>query len=110
MPFTIPELLERLREVDECPEIEAKRVATELGRSALDTLSAFVNEPGMGGGYLLFGLEGDLAVGVTRSWASPTPRSSSKRSPRSAPLRSTARSGRRYGAIVSMVERWWRRS
>ena len=46
MPFTIPELLERLREVDECPEIEAKRAATELGRSALDTISAFANEPG----------------------------------------------------------------
>ncbi|HEY0480671.1 MAG TPA: ATP-binding protein [Kofleriaceae bacterium] len=63
MALKIQELLERLREVDECPEIEAKRAATELGRSALDTISAFANEPGMGGGYLLFGLEEDLATG-----------------------------------------------
>ena len=63
MALTIPELLERLREVDECPEIEAKRAAAELGRSALDTISAFSNEPGMGGGYLLFGLEEDLTSG-----------------------------------------------
>jgi ATP-dependent DNA helicase RecG len=63
MALTIPELLERLREVDECPEIEAKRAAVELGRSALDTISAFSNEPGMGGGYLLFGLEEDVTNG-----------------------------------------------
>ena len=63
MALTIPELLERLREVDECPEIEAKRAAAELGRSALDTISAFSNEPGMGGGYLLFGLEEGLTTG-----------------------------------------------
>jgi len=63
MALTIPELLERLREVDECPEIEAKRAAAELGRSALDTISAFSNEPGMGGGYLIFGLEEDLTTG-----------------------------------------------
>lgn len=53
----VQELLERLAEVDECPEIESKRSTTDLGKSALETISAFANEPGMGGGYLVFGVE-----------------------------------------------------
>jgi hypothetical protein len=57
------QLLERLAEVDECPEIEAKRCETELGKSALETISAFSNEPGMGGGYLVCGVEDGTLTG-----------------------------------------------
>lgn len=53
--LSIKELLERLNQVDESQEIEAKRSESELGKSALETISAFANEPGRGGGYLLFG-------------------------------------------------------
>ena len=61
MTLRLPELLERLAEVDECAEIEAKRCELELGKSALETISAFSNEPGMGGGYLLCGVEDPVA-------------------------------------------------
>jgi ATP-dependent DNA helicase RecG len=54
--LSIKELLARLNEVDESHEIEAKRSESELGKSALETISAFANEPGLGGGYLLFGI------------------------------------------------------
>jgi hypothetical protein len=37
-------------------QIEAKRSADELGKSALETISAFSNEPDLGGGWLLFGV------------------------------------------------------
>jgi ATP-dependent DNA helicase RecG len=55
----IKELLARLNEVDESHEIEAKRSEFEVGKSALETISAFANEPGLGGGYLLFGVKED---------------------------------------------------
>jgi ATP-dependent DNA helicase RecG len=61
MPTPIPELIARLRDVDESDDIEAKRSASELGRSASETISAFANEPGLGGGYLVFGLHEDVA-------------------------------------------------
>jgi ATP-dependent DNA helicase RecG len=57
--LSIKELLARLDEVDESHEIEAKRSETEVGKSALETISAFANEPGLGGGYLLFGVVED---------------------------------------------------
>lgn len=49
------ELLEELRALDEHPRIEAKR-ASELGKSVLETVCAFANEPGLGGGHLLLGV------------------------------------------------------
>jgi len=55
--LSIRDLFARLNEVDESREIEAKRSESELGKSALETISAFSNEPGLGGGYLLFGVE-----------------------------------------------------
>lgn len=68
MALEIPALLKQLNELDECEAIEAKRSAEELGKSALETISAFSNEPGLGGGTLLFGIseteEGYLATGV----------------------------------------------
>lgn len=52
------ELLERLNISDECTTIEAKR-ATNIHRSILETVCAFANEPGLGGGTILLGVERD---------------------------------------------------
>ncbi|RME67208.1 MAG: ATP-binding protein, partial [Verrucomicrobia bacterium] len=65
------ELLEQLNLLDEHTRIEAK-TASELGRSVLETVCAFANEPGLGGGWILLGAKLDegalfrqyLAVGV----------------------------------------------
>ena len=62
--MSIKDLLARLNQVDESHEIEAKRSESELGKSALETISAFANEPGLGGGYLLFGVKEDDSTGV----------------------------------------------
>ena len=48
------ELLEQLNLLDEHTRIEAK-TAGEIGKSALETVCAFANEPGLGGGWLLLG-------------------------------------------------------
>lgn len=53
--FTPEQLLEQLQLLDECPRIEAKR-AREIGASVMQTVCAFANEPGLGGGYLLLGV------------------------------------------------------
>lgn len=73
LSLSIPELLERLSQVEESREIEAKQSESELGKSALETISAFSNEPGMGGGYLLFGVVEDAATGrcVVKGIANP---------------------------------------
>jgi predicted HTH transcriptional regulator len=52
---TAQELLERLNLLDENERIEAKR-ADEVGKSLLETVCAFANEPGLGGGWLLLGV------------------------------------------------------
>jgi ATP-dependent DNA helicase RecG len=51
---TALDLLESLNLLDENEHIEAKR-ASELGKSVLETICAFANEPGLGGGWLLLG-------------------------------------------------------
>jgi ATP-dependent DNA helicase RecG len=48
------ELLEQLNQLDEHSQIEAK-TASEVGKSSLETVCAFANEPGLGGGWLLLG-------------------------------------------------------
>lgn len=48
-------LLEELRALDESHTIEAKE-ASRIDRSVLETVCAFANEPGLGGGYLLLGV------------------------------------------------------
>ncbi|ENM3939019.1 putative DNA binding domain-containing protein [Vibrio cholerae] len=53
--FNAETLLEQLRQLDECPRIEAKR-GSEIGSSMMQTVCAFANEPGLGGGYLLLGV------------------------------------------------------
>lgn len=53
--MTAQELLERLNLLDENERIEAKQ-ANEIGKSLLETVCAFANEPGLGGGWLLLGV------------------------------------------------------
>ena len=53
--MTALELIESLNLLDESEHIEAKR-ASELGKSILETICAFANEPGLGGGWLLLGV------------------------------------------------------
>lgn len=53
--MTAAELLEDLNLLDEHERIEAKR-ASETGKSLLETVCAFANEPGLGGGWLLLGV------------------------------------------------------
>lgn len=49
------ELWHHLNERDESVQIEAK-AGEQIGASILETVSAFANEPGRGGGYLLLGV------------------------------------------------------
>lgn len=58
MNLSFDELWERLQNSEESVEIEAKR-ARDVGSSILETISAYSNEPGRGGGYLLLGIEED---------------------------------------------------
>lgn len=48
------ELLDELNAADEHIRIEAKR-SSEIGKSVMETVCAYANEPGLGGGYLLLG-------------------------------------------------------
>ena len=48
-------LLERLRHGDECHDLEAKR-SSAIDTSIMETVCAYCNEPGLGGGYLLLGV------------------------------------------------------
>lgn len=50
------DLFEELNAVDESTRIEAKR-ASELGKSVMQSVIAFANEPGLNGGYLLLGAD-----------------------------------------------------
>lgn len=54
------ELLERLNLLDENERIEAKQ-AREIGKSVLETVCAFANEPGLGGGWILLGTKISLS-------------------------------------------------
>ncbi len=49
------DLIQELNSVDESTTIEAKK-ASQLGDSVMETVSAFANEPGLGGGYILLGV------------------------------------------------------
>ena len=53
LPFR--ELLDRLRAEDESVLLEAKEAGAAT-HSVMETVSAFSNEPGRGGGYILFGV------------------------------------------------------
>ena len=58
------ELLEELNALDEHEQIEAKR-GEEVGKSVLETVCAFANEPALGGGRIL--------LGVSRNDLTPSP-------------------------------------
>ncbi len=53
--MTAAELLESLNLLDEHERIEAKR-ASEVGKSVLETVCAFANEPSLGGGWIALGI------------------------------------------------------
>lgn len=55
---TAEDLLQELLAVDESQRIEAKR-ASQIDRSVMESVVAFSNEPGLGGGHLLLGVERD---------------------------------------------------
>ena len=50
------ELLENLNLLDEHERVEAKR-SHDVGKSILETICAFANEPGLGGGWILLGVQ-----------------------------------------------------
>ncbi|KAA6344157.1 hypothetical protein EZS27_008206 [termite gut metagenome] len=52
----INELLEQLNLSDESVSVEAKR-ASVIDKSVMETVNSFSNEPNLGGGYLLLGVE-----------------------------------------------------
>jgi predicted HTH transcriptional regulator len=49
------DLLEQLNTLDEHERVEAKR-ASEVGKSLLETVCSFANEPGLDGGWILLGV------------------------------------------------------
>lgn len=51
------ELLGMLQNGDESERVEAKKSTDKVGDSALETVCAFCNEPGLNGGYLVLGLK-----------------------------------------------------
>lgn len=56
--MTAIELLEQLNALDESETIEAKS-ASQIGPSIMESVCAFANEPNLGGGYLLLGVQKD---------------------------------------------------
>jgi len=71
-PITAADLLRDLNQLDEHPHTEAK-AGSELGKSALQTVCAFANEPGLGGGYLLFAVSAADTVSGRRYHAIGVP-------------------------------------
>jgi ATP-dependent DNA helicase RecG len=54
--YSVKELVDLLFLMDEQERIEAKK-ASDIGKSVMETVCAFANESGLGGGYLLLGVE-----------------------------------------------------
>ena len=61
MRYTSRELFDILNEQDECTWIEAKG-GSESSHSVMETVCAYSNEPGLGGGYILMGIAVDQAT------------------------------------------------
>jgi ATP-dependent DNA helicase RecG len=55
MELSLRDLLQQLFELDEQERIEAK-TCSEIGKSVMETVCAFANEPGLDGGYLILGV------------------------------------------------------
>jgi ATP-dependent DNA helicase RecG len=65
---TAQDLLSELNASDESPRIEAKR-SREIGKSLMETVVAFANEPGLNGGHALLGIDWKVdEKGDTRYW------------------------------------------
>lgn len=59
----VRDLIIELNEVDETEHLEAKSINSgELGRSVYDTICSLSNEPNLGGGTILLGVEKELAL------------------------------------------------
>lgn len=56
--LTLDEILARLQDEDESLQLEAKK-ASQIDKGILQTIVAFANEPGLGGGYLILGAEAE---------------------------------------------------
>ena len=56
--YTAQELFDLLNDQDECPWIEAKG-GGESTHTVMETVCAFSNEPGLGGGYIVMGIAED---------------------------------------------------
>jgi len=61
MDESLASLLQQLFLFDETARIEAK-AGSQAGKSVMETVCAFANEPGLGGGYLLLGVVADRSV------------------------------------------------
>jgi len=59
--LTTTQLFDLLNQQDECPWIEAKGGST-CSHSVMETVCAYCNEPGLGGGYILMGIAVDEAA------------------------------------------------
>jgi ATP-dependent DNA helicase RecG len=57
MQKTAKELLEELNLLDESDHIEAKEASNGIGKSFWETVCAFANEPNLGGGYIILGVQ-----------------------------------------------------
>lgn len=56
----VADLIKELNQLDECDSIEAKTISgADAGRSLYETICAFSNEPGLGGGTILLGVSRD---------------------------------------------------
>ena len=53
---SLPEILKELNELDENPRLEAKACRDAVGPSFYESVCAFANEPGLGGGILVLGV------------------------------------------------------
>lgn len=58
---SVADLIRELTELDEHTRIEAK-TGSEISRPVIETVCAFSNEPGLGGGYILLGVEQDTSA------------------------------------------------
>ena len=56
------DLIKDLNEADETESLEAKTCEKSVGKSVFETICAFSNEPDLGGGTLLLGVEKELAL------------------------------------------------
>lgn len=54
---TVPELIALLNETDEAEDLEAKEASTSVGKSVYETICALSNEPLLGGGTILLGVQ-----------------------------------------------------